>query len=135
MSKKKVKKLLKKGHMMEAICADMHIDVSTLKSYADLAVDIPPHGLDGSQVSIGDILNIPIVVIDYKDDLQSKFKDDNGEPMQYTVIQFFFVDDPAQQLKVVNTASRVLREKLMLCKDSMPFVAKIIKSNKHYRFV
>jgi hypothetical protein len=120
---------------MKAIAMDAKIDVSALKSYSDLAIDIPAHGLDGSTVRIEDVLNIPIVITDFKDDLKSKFMDDNNEPMTYCVIQFFFADDEEQNRHLVNTASRVLHEKLLLCKDSLPFVTKIIKSNKHYRFM
>jgi hypothetical protein len=132
---KKIDKALKKGNWMKAIMLDTKIDVSALKSYSDLAIDIPAHGLDGYTVRIDDILNIPIVITDFKDDLKSKFLDDNNEPMTYCVIQFFVADDEEQNRQLVNTASRVLHEKLILCKDSLPFVTKIIKSNKHYRFV
>lgn len=133
--RKRIDKALKKRNWFKAIGLQEKIDVKSLKTYSDLAIDIPAHGLDGELVRIEDILNVQIVITDFKDDLKSKFLDDNDEPMVYCVIQFFLADDEEQHHHIVNTASKVLRDKLALCKDKLPFITKIIKNNKHYKFV
>lgn len=134
MTNRKIVKLCKKGCFNIPYYPADKIDVSQIPTYSDLKIDIPSHGMEGIPVRIEDILNIPIVVLAFKDEIQSKFLDDNGNPMLYAVIQFFYLDDENQDLKIVHTASKVLREKLNATDGRLPFIAKIIKVSKHYQF-
>lgn len=82
--------------------------------------------LIGDKVNLKDILDIPIVVTDFKTD-KSKFKSE-----MYIAIQLYKVGDTEQ--RVVFTGATVLQEQLETYQEYIPFETTIRKIGKFYSF-
>lgn len=109
------------------------IDTSSLQAFSDIYVNKPVHGLSGTKVKFDDIINRHIVITAYRTGLKSHYQR-TKECETYTVIQFFFVDDPTQELHIFNTGSEVLLEKLNALQHKIPFKATIYKENRCLKF-
>jgi hypothetical protein len=96
----------------------------TIPKFSDFAND--RKHMIGEKVNLKEILDVPIVVLDFKTD-KSKFK-----PESYTAIQFYRVGESEQH--VVFTGATVLREQLNKYKDNLPFETTIRKIGKFYSF-
>jgi hypothetical protein len=91
--------------------------------------------LHGAVVSIRQVLGYPIIVTSYKV-LPSRFpkKDMDGEIDEnatYVKIQFTFMKDPNQVVRVTNTSSGVIQKQLEKFKEEIPF-ATVIQARKNY---
>ena len=80
----------------------------------------------GDKINLKDILDIPIVVTDFKTD-KSKFKTE-----VYVAIQFFKIGET--ETRVVFTGATILREQLETYQEYLPFETTIRKIGKFYSF-
>lgn len=93
--------------------------------FSDFAEQEGP--FEGKKRSINDILNLEILVLDFKLS-KSKFK---GKCDFYITIQFS-ID---QEKYILFTGSKVLKDQLEKYKEKLPFFAKIVKVDKYFTFV
>lgn len=84
----------------------------------------------GDKVAIDKLVNIPILVKDYRLN-ESKYKKTNAEKCM--TIQFEYKDKVGVN-HVVFTGSMVLINQCEKYQDKMPFETTIIKVNKYYSF-
>lgn len=84
----------------------------------------------GDKVSIDKLVNVPIIVRDFKLS-ESKFKKTNAEKCM--TIQFEYKDKDEVKY-VFFTGSTVLINQCEKYKDKMPFATTIIKVNKYFSF-
>lgn len=98
-----------------------------MNSFSDFADATGP--LEGEKLKLDDVINKAIVVTGFKVS-KSKYQD-NGDG-QYVTIQFREPD--SDELQVLFTGSRVLREQCQAYCDKMPFKAVIKRINQYYTF-
>ncbi len=84
----------------------------------------------GDKVSIDKLVNIPIIVKDYRIN-ESKYKKTNADKCM--TIQFEYPDTEGLN-HVVFTGSMVLISQCDKYKEKMPFETTIIKINKYFSF-
>jgi hypothetical protein len=92
--------------------------------FSDFAEEDGP--LAGKKKRIDDILNLEILVMDFKVS-KSRYPEKSEH---YTTIQF----ECENEKFVIFTGSKVLRDQLEKYKSELPFIAKIIKRDKYYTF-
>lgn len=92
--------------------------------FSDFAEQEGP--LEGKKKSINDILNLEILVINFKVG-KSRYPEKSEF---YLTIQYELKDTKY----VIFTGSKVLREQLEKYKDKLPFLTKIKKIDKYYTF-
>jgi len=92
------------------------------RHFSDFADE--PKPLEGDKQSIDSILNIEILITNYRIG-KSKYHDNKD----YATIQF---EDGSGNKQIVFTGSEVLIKQLERYKDKMPFYTTIIKPNKKY---
>lgn len=97
---------------------------SHIKKFSEFAKE--RKHLIGDKVNLRDILDIPIVVTDFKTD-KSKFKTE-----VYVAIQFHKVGET--ETRVVFTGATVLKEQLETYQEYIPFETTIRKIGKFYSF-
>lgn len=85
--------------------------------------------LPGDKVSIDDILNKEIIILDFRI-YKSKYKKNNSG--EYLTIQFRYVD--TDKRFVVFTGSDVLINQANEYADEVPFQTIIVKVDKYYTF-
>lgn len=83
-----------------------------------------PEPFEGDKQSIDTILNIRILIINFRIG-KSKYHDDRD----YATIQF---ENGSGNKQIVFTGSEVLMNQLKRYKDKIPFHTTIIKINKYY---
>lgn len=84
----------------------------------------------GDKVAIDKLVNIPIVVKDFRI-VDSKYKKTNSDKCM--TIQFEYRENPNERF-VLFTGSQVLIHQCEKYKEKMPFEATIQKINKYYSF-
>jgi hypothetical protein len=100
-----------------------------MKKFSDFAQE--DMAFTGDKVPLEKLLNIPIIVSDYrlKD---SKYKKGNAD--KCITVQFAYTDNPEKQF-VFFSGSSVLINQCEKYKNEMPFEAKIQKVNRYYTFM
>ncbi len=79
-------------------------------------------GLEGEKVNVEDILNKEILVTDFQ------FRQSHYHKGDYMILQF----RNDGELKVVFTATEVVKKQLERHKDQLPFYGTIVKKNRYY---
>lgn len=99
------------------------LDVAELDTFAQLARDKLP--LPGTKKRMDDILNKPIVVLDFR--INKSNKRENSQ-----CLQIQFLDN--QNVHVVFTGSAVLINQIQEIKDKLPMKTTVVKIDKYYSF-
>lgn len=90
--------------------------------FKDFADEDEKGGLEGEKVSIENILNKEILITDFQ------FRQSHYYSGDYTILQFRNGDG----LKVVFTATEVVKKQLERHRDQLPFYGTIVKKNKYF---
>lgn len=120
-------------HPLNSIPDDLKemMGVHRFSDFAFVSKDI----LQGVTVPMRKVLGYPIVVSSFRQ-FPSRFpkRDADGEldpDATYAKIQFKYIKDPKQTLRITNTSSSVLQRQLEQFKNELPF-ATVIQCRKNY---